>query len=143
MREKTAAADHVADDTVRQEILNLAEDWAKALVSNDAGSISCFMGDEWVIVGTNGITRKQDFLPFIESGELTHETMQLIGEARIQIYGDTAVLTGRVTNNGHFKGTPFSADEWTTDIFVRREGQWVCVLSHITPAETVGHSSAG
>jgi ketosteroid isomerase-like protein len=127
------AAGIVTDDSVKQEILNLAGQWAQALVSNDAQKIGSFMSDDWVIVGQSGITRKQDFLPFIESGDLTHETMELIGEARVQIYGDTALLSGRVTNNGHYKGAPFSADEWTTDVFMRREGRWLCVLSHITP----------
>lgn len=136
MREEMAA-DYMSDDSNRQEILNLAEDWAKAIVSNDADAIGSFVSDDWIIIGTNGITRKQDFLPLVESGDLTHETMQLVSEARVQIYGDTAVLTGRVTNNGHFKGEAFSADEWTTDVFARREGGWLCVLSHITPAETV------
>lgn len=140
MRE-AMATDYTSDESARQEILNLAEEWAKALVSNDANAIGSFMSDDWVIIGTNGITRKQNFLPFIKSGDLTHETMQLIGNARIQIYGDTAVLTGRVTNNGYFKGNPFSADEWTTDVFVQSEGHWLCVLSHITPAETVGKPS--
>lgn len=128
--------DYVADDAVRQEILILTEKWAKALVSNDADAIGAFMSDDWVIVGQNGITKKRDFLPSVESGELTHETMELIGEARIKIYGDTAILTGRVTNNGHFNGQPFSADEWTTDVFVRRGGNWLCVHSHITPTST-------
>jgi ketosteroid isomerase-like protein len=130
------AADYVSDDLVRQEILNLAEGWAKALVSNDADAIGSFMGDDWVIVGQSGVTGKRDFLPLVESGNLTHETMELVGEARVRIHGDAAILTGRVTNNGHYRGEPFSADEWTTDVFLRREGRWLCVLSHVTPAET-------
>lgn len=130
-------ADYRSDDPTRQEILNLAEGWAKALVSNDARKIGSFISDDWIIVGQNGITGKRDFLPFVESGDLTHEMMELVDEARVQIYGDTAVLTGRVTNNGHYKGEPFSADEWTTDVFLRREGRWLCVLSHITPVETI------
>jgi hypothetical protein len=39
-----------------------------------------------------------------------------------------------VTNTAHHLGRRFEADEWTTDVFVRRDGRWVCVLSHITPA---------
>lgn len=132
--EKTVGS--AADEAAKQEILSLAEEWANAIVSNDADLIGSFMSDDWIIVGADGFTRKQDFLPFIESGDLTHEAMDLVGEARIQIYGDTAVLTGRVTNNGHYKGQPFSADEWTTDVVVRRNGSWLCVLSHITPAPT-------
>jgi len=121
-------------DTIQQEILDFAEQWAKAIVSNDAEAIGSFMSDDWVIVGENGVTKKPDFLAWIESGDLTHETMEMVGEERIQIYGETAVLTARVTNNGHYKNHPFSADEWTTDIFRQREGHWSCVLSHVTPS---------
>ena len=122
-----------SDREIREEILKLAEEWSKALVSNDADAIGSFMAEDWVIVGQNGVTRKRDFLPLVASGELTHERMDLVGEARIKVYGDTAVLTARVTNNGHFRGGAFSADEWTTDVFLRREGRWLCVLSHVTP----------
>ncbi|GAA3469249.1 hypothetical protein [Nonomuraea roseola] len=53
-----------------------------------------------------------------------------------QGYGDTALFTGRVTNTAHHLGRRFDADEWTTDVFVRRQGRWLCVLSHITAAAT-------
>ncbi len=121
-------------DSVQREILDFAERWAKAIVSNDTATIGSFMSDDWVIVGENGTTNKPDFLAWIASGDLTHETMKMVGEARIQIYGETAVLTARVTNNGHYKNQPFSADEWTTDVFRRLENRRSCVLSHVTPS---------
>lgn len=124
-------------DAVQREILDFAERWAKAIVSNDSEAIGGFMADDWIIVGENGTTNKPDFLSWIASGDLTHETMEMVGEARIVIYGETAVLTARVTNNGHYKIQPFRADEWTTDVFRQREGRWLCVLSHITPVKTV------
>jgi len=120
-------------EAIEREILNFAEQWAKAIVSNDAEAIGGFMSDDWVIVGENGATNKTDFLSWVASGDLTHETMEMVGEARIRIYGDTAVLTARVTNNGHYKNQPFSADEWTTDVFRQSGNRWLCVLSHITP----------
>ncbi|MFG1783270.1 DUF4440 domain-containing protein [Rhodococcus oryzae] len=51
-----------------------------------------------------------------------------------RIYGDTAVFTARVTNTAHYAGQQFDADEWTSDLFVRRGGRWLCVLTHITAA---------
>jgi hypothetical protein len=42
--------------------------------------------------------------------------------------------TARVINSGHFRGQPFSADEWVTDVIVRSDAGWKCVLSHVTPA---------
>src|SRR5688572_9891019 len=97
----------------KMEVLEFSERWAEAIISNDVEEIGKFMADDWVIVGENGATGKRDFLSWISSGDLTHETMELVGEARIMLYGETAVLTARVTNNGHYKGQPFSADEWT------------------------------
>lgn len=118
-----------------REILDLCASWAEAMVSNNADAIGGFMSEDWVIVGENGMTGKTDFLSWVASGDLTHERMDLVGEARVKIYGDTAILTARVTNNGHYKNQPFSADEWTTDVFRRQKGRWLCVLSQVTPAK--------
>jgi ketosteroid isomerase-like protein len=78
--------------------LNFAERWAEALVSNDAEQIGSFMSEDWVIVGENGMTNKPDFLSWISSGDLTHETMEMVGEARVKVYSDIAVLSARITN---------------------------------------------
>lgn len=126
-----------------REILDFAERWAAAIVSNDSEAISDFMTEDRTIVGENGMTNKPDFLSWIASGDLTYETMDLVGAARIKIYGDTAVLTARVTNNGHYKNQPFSADEWTTDVFRRGENGWSCVLSQVTPTREYGFGSSG
>jgi ketosteroid isomerase-like protein len=116
------------------ELVSVGDAWAAAIVANDAGRIAGFMADDWVIVSDTGISAREDFLAVVRSGDLTHSAMDRAGDARIRVYGDTAVLTARVTNTAHHLGRRFDADEWTTDVFVRREGRWLCVLSHITPA---------
>ncbi|GAB2971874.1 hypothetical protein GCM10023080_039780 [Streptomyces pseudoechinosporeus] len=110
------------------------KDWADALVANDPVRVAGFMADEWVIVSPSGIASKEQFLSLVESGELTHSAMDLMTQLRVRVYGDTAVLTGRVTNTAHYQGKRYDADEWTTDVFVKRDGRWLCVLSHITAA---------
>ena len=117
-----------------QELLKIGADWAAAMVENDADKIGSYMADEWVIVSERGISTKEEFLSFVRSGQLTHSRFEMVGDARIKEYGDTAILTARVVNTAHFGGQRFDADEWTTDVFVHREGRWLCVLSHITPA---------
>jgi ketosteroid isomerase-like protein len=108
--------------------------WEQAMISNDAEAIGRFMADDWIIVSEHGVTTKEKFLAVVASGDLTHETFK--GEIiLVRQYGEAAVLTGRVRNNGHYKGQPFSADEYTTDVFVKRHGQWLCVHSHITTAK--------
>lgn len=119
-----------------QEILEFSEAWGAAIVANDAQRIGAFMADEWIIVGENGATTKAEFLSWVASGEVTHEAMDMIGDARIADYGDTVIMSARVTNNGHYRGEPFASDEWTTDVFRRSPyGGWQCVHSHITTAK--------
>lgn len=121
-----------ADNGVQAELVAIADDWAKAIVSNDAERIASFMADDWVIVSESGVSPRERFLSIIRSGELTHSAMDRVGDARVRVYGDTAVFTARVTNTAHHAGRRFDADEWTTDVFVKRKGRWLCVLSHIT-----------
>lgn len=118
-----------------QELLALASEWAEAMVSNDAARIGSFMSDDWVIVSDRGISTKEHFLSFVESGALTHTTFDMVGDARVKVYGDTAVLTARVTNTAFFNGQRFEADEFTTDMFYRNDRRWLCVHSHVTPVD--------
>ncbi len=132
MSEEAGVQPPTSEDAVA--LVAVAEEWAAAIVSNDAARIGRFMSDEWVMVSQSGVSSKEHFLSFVESGELTHSAMGLVSEPRIRVYGDAAVFTARVTNTAHHLGRRFDADEWTTDVFVKRDGRWLCVLSHITPA---------
>jgi ketosteroid isomerase-like protein len=124
-----------AEDTEAGVLIRLAQDWAAAIVSDDADRIAAFMADEWVIVSESGIASKEQFLSLVSSGDLSHSAMDLAGEPRVRVHGDTAWLTVRMTNTAHYGGKRYDANEWTTDVFVRRGGRWLCVLSHITPAK--------
>jgi uncharacterized protein (TIGR02246 family) len=121
-----------SDSRAQEEIVVIADDWAKAIVSNDPERIAGFMAEDWVIVSESGVTTRAQFMSLVESGELTHSAMDLVGEARIRVYGETAIFTARQTNTAHYAGNRFDADEWVTDVFVRRDGRWLCVHSHIT-----------
>ena len=63
-----------------------------------------------------------------------HSAMDLRELATVTVRGDTAIFIGRVTNTANYRGQTFEADEWTTDVFVRRGDTWKCVLTHITDA---------
>lgn len=117
---------------VEAELVGVEDEWARAIVSNDAERIAAFVADDWVIVSESGVTPKEAFLSLVGAGELTHSAMERISDARVRTYGDTAIVTARMTNTAHYEGRRFDADEWVTDVFVRRNGRWLCVLSQIT-----------
>jgi uncharacterized protein (TIGR02246 family) len=121
----------VDDDT--EKLVALADAWSEAIVSDDADRIAEYMTEDWVIVSWTGVTARDDFLAYVRSGALGHSRMEGVGERRVRVYGDTAVLTVRAVSTAQFGGEDIDADEWTTDVFVRRDGTWRCALTHITP----------
>ncbi len=119
-------------EQIEKEIIKLGGEWADAMVANDVAAIGRFMHEDWVIVSDRGVSTKNQFLSFVESGALKHSSFDMSDQARIKVYGDIAVLTCRVINIAHFGGQTFEADEWATDVFVKEGSEWLCVHSHIT-----------
>jgi uncharacterized protein (TIGR02246 family) len=114
------------------ELVTICDEWARAIASNDVERIAAVMADDWVIVSESGVGTREEFLSLVRSGALTHSAMERITEARVRVYGSSAVLTTRMTNTAHYGGERFDADEWVTDVFVHRDDRWSCVLSQIT-----------
>ena len=50
----------------------------------------------------------------------------------VRVYGESAVVTAITSTKGKFRGQEFSTRERATDVFVKREGRWQCVLTHLT-----------
>ena len=119
-----------------QELTHLSKLWDEAMVSNDVVEIAKFMADDWIIVGSNGITTKSSFLASIKSGSVTHNRMDS-NEMTIKIYGDTGIVISRGTSAGIYKGRTFDLYEWSTSVFIREEGIWRCVSTMVTPAHKV------
>lgn len=115
-----------------EEILILENEFAEAIVTNDPENIGRFIADEWIIIDPNGeIVDRARFLEVIKSGALTHDMMES-EDFRVRVYGDSAVVTALTSTRGKFMGQEFSTQERATDVFVRRDGRWQCVVSHLT-----------
>jgi ketosteroid isomerase-like protein len=106
-----------------------------AMVSNNVERIAQCISDDWVLVTPEkGPIGREVILQAISSGMLTHDSMTK-HVLRAKVYGDMAVVTGRGSNTGTFRGAPISADEWVTDVYRFAQGQWRCVLTHLAAAD--------
>jgi ketosteroid isomerase-like protein len=115
-----------------EELLKLEKQFAAAIVKNDPEAIGRFVADDWIIINADGgIIEKARFLDVIKSGALTHEMMES-DDIRVRIYGESAVVTGLVRTKGKFMGQDFSTHERATDVFIKHDGRWRCVLSQLT-----------
>lgn len=123
--------------TTEEELFQFSLAWDGAMMRNNAGEIGKFMSDEWIILGTEGgITLKSDFLSLIRSGDLSHNRMDA-DDTHIKIYENTGIVTSRGTSAGYFKGQSFELYEWSTSIFIRKNEQWLCVHTMLTPAKKI------
>ncbi|PRY68601.1 uncharacterized protein (TIGR02246 family) [Glaciihabitans tibetensis] len=124
--------------SIEDDLLAVARNWAGAIVANDAARMAEYVTDDWVIVSASGVSPGQHLLELVASGALTHDSMDVAGPTRVRVLGSTAILTARIITVAHYRGERSDADEWTTDVFVRRAGRWLCELTHYTVADTGG-----
>jgi ketosteroid isomerase-like protein len=102
------------------------------MIENDAEAIGLYMADDWKIIGPDGsVSDKAAFLGLVKSGALTHDVMTS-EDLNIRVYGDTAVVIARGVSGGKYQGQPFREVERVSCIFVRQQGQWRCVLTHLS-----------
>ena len=115
-----------------EELLTLEKAFAEAIVRNDLEDIGRLVTDDWIIIDPNGeIVDRTRFFDVIKSGALTHDMMES-EDFRVRVYGDSAVVIGVTRTQGKFMGQEFSTQERATDVFVKRDGRWQCVLTHLT-----------
>jgi ketosteroid isomerase-like protein len=117
---------------MQEEIMKLEDEFGQAMIKNDAEAIGRFLADDWIIIDPDGGTiDRSRFLDVIKSGALSHETMNS-EDVRVRIYGDTAMVTALTTTKGKYMGQEFTTQERATDVFVKQNGRWQCVLTQLT-----------
>jgi ketosteroid isomerase-like protein len=115
-----------------EELLELEEAFAQAIVSNNLEGIGRLVTGDWIIIDPNGeIVDRTRFFEVIKSGALTHDMMES-EDLRVRVYGDSAVVTAITRTKGTFMREEFSTQERATDVFMKRDGRWQCVLTHLT-----------
>ncbi|SUD48710.1 Uncharacterised protein [Nocardia otitidiscaviarum] len=117
----------------QREFQSIMDEWASAIVDNDADRIGWFATPDWLLLGPEGgIGHRDRFLALVAAGELVHTAMEL-EVLEVRRFGDAAVVITHGTNAGTWLGHPFGADEWATNVFVRRDGRWLGSVTALTP----------
>jgi len=118
--------------TAEQELLNLMQDWMNAEVKADMVFLDRFITEDCVITDPAGsVWTKAQFLAGLESGEGVVISFML-DNMKARIYGDAAVVNGRMTAKQTFKGQDISGQYQCTDMFIKKAGRWQCVAIHLS-----------
>ena len=128
----TAATVYGQGPDPKKEIIQIEQDLAKALSNNDTKAILAVLSEDWkMVLGTGEILTRSDLMAAFESGKLKFSAYSS-ADLDVRIFGDAAVVIGSGTSKGTRDGNDFTGADRFTDVYVRRDGKWLCVSSHST-----------
>jgi ketosteroid isomerase-like protein len=124
-KERPSAGTEQAVMRIERELLN-------AVLKGDASANERYLADTYVFTGPDGtVENKAQAIADLKSGDLKLQSASLDG-AKVQVYGDTAVVTYSSNDKGTYKGKDISGKTRWTDVFVNHNGRWQVVASHGT-----------
>jgi len=118
---------------VAHELVELANDLARAVSEHDVERLEELLASEFTLQGAAGQLDREAFLvaaagPY-EIDEFTYEQIDP------EIYGNTAVLVSRYSQVARFEGRDLTHRMHVTDIWTRRDARWQIVRRHATMAD--------
>lgn len=115
----------VGDPAVIKELRNLVRQWDEASVKGDAAVLDRLLADEFTFVG--GV-RKAAYLESVKAKSSdTYVESAVSDDVQVQVYENTAVVTGVDTIKGKNRGQAYENSYLYMDVWVKRSGRWQCV----------------
>jgi ketosteroid isomerase-like protein len=120
-------------DADKNELTRLETAWNDAHMKGDAAVLAQLWEDSLVVtVPGMAPMNKTDSLAVWRSGQFKFDKYQT-SEVDIRIYGDAAVVTGRLLRTRTFNGRT-ADDNWRfTKMYIKQRGQWKVVAYHASP----------
>ena len=117
--------------SVEQALIQMEHDWTDAALKKDASALDKILADDWVGQGSTGTSTKAQALAELKSGDNKLDS-QTLGDMKVRVFGNTAVVTGSDDEKSSYKGKDTSGHWIWTDVFVKRQGRWQAAASQGT-----------
>jgi ketosteroid isomerase-like protein len=120
--------------TIEQEFKDLDRRWVAAYLQGTTDLFDRVWADAFIFTSPFGqFTNKEQEIADIRSGDLAFESLST-GDVTVKVYGNTAVMTGRLTMKGHYKDRDISGQYRYTNVLGRQQQEsWRIVASHAAP----------
>jgi hypothetical protein len=123
-----------AGDTL-EDFTKLENQMAEALVHGDGPAFQKFLGDDWkIVLSDSAVLTAGQVVEALAKGSLKF-TKCTVSELEVRVYGDTAIVRGIDETVGKLDGEDFSGKDRFTDVFIRKDGAWLCIATHDSPME--------
>lgn len=121
-----------SDFTVEQTLMQTEREWGEAYKNKDKAWFERAFTDEFTSIGSSGkMLNKTEEIAEIMSDSDTI-TSEELSDTKVRVYGDTAVITGRLHSVGKDKDGNFDRNYSFTDTFVKRDGRWQVIASQLS-----------
>jgi ketosteroid isomerase-like protein len=108
----------------------LEQVWNQAHENGDADALDKLWADDLEVdVPRMAVMSKADALSFARSGRMKF-LHYVTSDLRVRVYGDTAVVSGRLQRTRSMNGKEISDDWRFTKVYVRQAPEWRVVLFH-------------
>lgn len=117
-----------------QDVRKVERSWLDAYERRDVASMSAIVADDFLITFPDGsMQTKQQIVDSIKGPGAT--AMKFSTESvQSRVYGDTVILIGLVVSEWKQNGNPMTERSRYTDTYVKRNGKWQVVASHLSAA---------
>jgi ketosteroid isomerase-like protein len=121
---------------VEQQLRQIDREWNEAYPNRDIETLNRIIADDWKCIdGTGRVISKQQLLERVSANSnpfASHE----FDEFDLRIFGDAAIVTGRLSGTGTNEFGDFSLEQRYTRVYVRRAGVWWAIATQVTVVST-------
>jgi hypothetical protein len=127
-----------ADDAA--ELQRLDRELSVATWTGDALWFEQNLSDDYMLITPAGTTRtKRDVVSELSTPGMKMDPFEAL-EVQIRIYGDSAVVNGRMLQRFSLGRVRYENDIRYTDVYVKKKGRWMLASGH---ASNVGRGDSG
>jgi ketosteroid isomerase-like protein len=113
------------------KIIALENLWNQMQLHKDTDAMAKILDVDFVLTDYDGsVLSKPQFLASLRdtSDQLTSEVSE---DMKLHRHGDTVVVTGATHEKGTNKGKHYEHRGRFTDTWIKKDGQWLCIASHL------------
>ena len=117
-----------------QEVRKLERAWLDAYEKRDVEAMNAIVADDFTITFSDGAMQtKTQIIESLKRPRGSSSTFITEG-AQSRVYGDTVILIGLVISEWKQNDKPMTDRSRYTDTYVKRNGKWQVVASHLSNA---------
>jgi len=116
-----------SDAAISQTLQAMERAWLNAETSHDAAAFEKIAAEDWLAITPDG--KSQTKAQRAAEIKKAHNISATMGDMKVRVFGDTAVVTGTDDEVTTEEGKKSSGHYAWTDVFVKRNGKWLAVAS--------------